>query len=55
MKTRVVRNKVGNYWTVLFDGDTIGTWRTPREARHKARMWWMWLTTGDKTYLRKTQ
>lgn len=52
---KVRKNKYGYYWSVWSDCDVIGCWRTPREARHKARMWWMWLTTGDELYLRKEQ
>lgn len=55
MRTVVVKNKYNGYWSVIFDGDTVGMFRTPKEARHKGRMWWMWLNTGDKTYLRKEQ
>lgn len=59
MDTRV-KVKPSNYVKGHFDivdstGLVIGRWKTPKQARHKARMWHMWLTTGDKRYLRKEQ
>lgn len=50
---KVVRNKSGRYWSVYFEGYAVGCWCTPKEARHKARMWWMYLNTGDESYLKK--
>lgn len=53
MKIKVKRNNVGiRYWSVFVDGFMLGGWPTPREARHKGRMWCMWLNTGDHKYLR---
>lgn len=55
MLTKFVKSKSGETWTVIHNGMYIGSWGTPKKARHKARMWRMWLNTGDKTYLRKEQ
>lgn len=50
---KVGYNKYTRRWDIYHDGYAFGSFLTPKYARHKARMWYMWLTTGDKTYLRK--
>lgn len=50
---KIRRSRSGRYWNVYFKGYMVGCWRTPKEARHKARMWWVYLTTGDEAYLTK--
>lgn len=51
MKVTPNRNVKG--WFDVFDGDGwhIGTWKTPKQARHKARMWYLYMTLGDERFL----
>lgn len=54
---KIAPNRYIPKWFDVIDSDgfMVGTWKTPREARHKARMWFMYMTTGDELYLRKEQ
>lgn len=53
MLYKVVRNRYGKYWDVVDEWYVIGTFKSPKIARHKARMYYMYITNGDEKYLTK--
>ncbi len=50
---KIKPNRYVPRWFDVIDseGFHIGTWKTPKQARHKARMWHMYITTGEEKYL----
>lgn len=53
MLYKVIRSRYCSYWNVVDDAYVIGSFKTPKIARHKARMYYMYITTGDEKYLTK--